>query len=173
MEGVHRFFWLSHFLGYERRSLATVAGARIAPVVGLIVTLVASAGIVGLTYYLSPPATGSHGYIWGSGGPFVVNWDAGFRTGKTANPADSAAPYWHPSTHGGGSSNSYISGGVLHVRENDLASTGWDNYDNAVAQQGNFPWEDDCGHVVGSAFPISGFRTFIITCNYSIHKAAP
>ena len=81
----------------------------------------------------------------------MVNWDTGFQTSEAKNPPDSAANYWHPSTHGGGSSDSYISGGVLHARENDLGSTGWDSYDNAVGQQGNFPWEDDCGHDVGAA----------------------
>ncbi len=129
----------------------TLGGRRIAPVVGLIVTLAASAGLVGLTYHLFTGTGGSQGYVWGSGGPFAVNWDAGFQTLETANPSDGAAQYWHPSTHGGGSSDSHIGGGVLHVRENDTASTSWDNYDNAVGQQGNFPWEDDCGHVVGAS----------------------
>ncbi len=60
-----RLFWFGHFRVSRRSWLANVGEMRIAPVVALIVTVVASAGFVGFTYYLFPGTTGSHGYVSG------------------------------------------------------------------------------------------------------------
>ena len=113
--------------------------------------MTASSGLIGFAYVYFPQSTiPDLSPSYGQGGPYSVNWDSGFQTVEATNPADSAASYWHPSTYGEGSSNSYVSGRELHVREDDLGSTGWDNYDNAVAQQGNFPWQRECRHTLGA-----------------------
>ncbi len=126
--------------------------SRPPPIVMLILTILVSAGLIGFAYlYFPSVGKPSQDYTLGHGGPFPVNWDAGFRAAEIANPSVGVAPYWRPSTYGAASNDAYISGGVLHTRQNNLASTSWNDYDNAVAQQGNFPWQTDCGHIVGSA----------------------
>ena len=125
--------------------------AKLSPMALLIITVAVSAGTIGFAFIYFPPSTiPASSTFLGQGGPRRVNWDPGFQTMETKSGVDSATAYWHPSTYGGGSSDSYISGGALHVRENDLTSTGWDNYDNAVAQEGNFPWQTECRHILGA-----------------------
>src|SRR3989475_8631325 len=116
----------------------------------LILTMVVSGGVIGFAYLYLPPDSHPSSPL-GVGGPFPVNWDQGFLTAERANPSNNMAAYWHPSTHGTAANDAYISGDVFHARQNNLASTSWDNYDNAVAQQGNFPWQADCGHGLGAA----------------------
>jgi len=116
----------------------------------LIITIALSAGLTSFAFvYFHPSQVPASSSNFGQGGPYLVNWDPGFQTPEATNPANDAALYWHPSTHGEGSSESNITRGVLHVQENGLASTGWNNYDNAVAQQGNFPWQTECNHILG------------------------
>jgi len=117
----------------------------------LIITIAVSTGVIGFAYvYFAPSTIPAPSAFFGQGGPRLVNWDPRFQTAATKSGADNASAYWHPRTYGGGSSDSYVSGGTLHVRENDLSSTGWDNYDNAVAQEGNFPWQTECRHILGA-----------------------
>ncbi len=106
--------------------------------------------LVGFTYLYFPAKQVNRAAL-GANSSYLVNWDPAFQTPAARNPADNATAYWHPHTRGTTINNAYISNGVLHTRQNNQASTGWSNYDNAVAQQGNFPWQDDCGHTPAAA----------------------
>ena len=117
----------------------------------LIIMIALSAGLIGFAFiYFAPSRIPASIAFFGEGGPHSINWDPGFQTVEPMSTADNSTSFWHPSTHGRGSSDAYVSGAALHVRENDLSSTGWDNYDNAVAQQGNFPWQTECRHALGA-----------------------
>ncbi len=69
-----------------------------------------------------------------------VNWDPNFTYPQTINDSANGFVYWRPAVRGSGTSNVFIGNNTLHIRQNDTLSTGWRNYDNAVAHQGQFPW---------------------------------
>ncbi len=82
-----------------------------------------------------------------------MNYDPGFQDPGAAGQQVAAYYYWRPDVHnacGTTTNEAYVRDDMLHTRQNDVASTGWNCYDNAVAHDGNFPWQTDCGHVSGT-----------------------
>ncbi len=82
----------------------------------------------------------------------VVNYDPVFNSPAQQGQSITAYRYWHPNVHNvcGATGNiAYISNNTLHTRQNDTVSRGWECFDNAVGQEGNFPWQIDCSHISG------------------------
>src|SRR2546426_2120751 len=123
---------------------------RIEPRAMLVVLLAITLSLVAFTYLYFPTKQANRAAL-GPNGPFLVNWAPGFQTPAAPNLSDNDTAYWHPSTYGATTNNAYINNGILRTRQDNQASTSWSSYDNAVAQQGNFPWQTDCGHTPGAA----------------------